>query len=258
MFLFKKIIAPLFLPLAFSVLLLIFSLIYLQFRQTQRRGKYYVFFAILLLLLAGQNYLSDRFLETLEHRYSPINLSQIKAQDASIKWIVVLGGGTIPNARLSAVEQLSDASVHRLWEGLRLHRRYPGSRLLLSGGMVDGDTAEAQLLAKAAEAFGARTKDIVMDLRSRDTEEQACRIRALIGKERLILVTSAFHMPRAVGLFRHAGLDPIPAPARFLIPSRAGAMRLEDFYVSAEGLRTSELAVHEYLGILWAKIRGKI
>ena len=258
MFLLKKIVSPFFLPLSFSIVILIMSFIYLQFRQTQRRGRVFVFFGIALLLLSGYNFTANQVLHYLEDQYPPISLEHIRNTQPPVKWIAVLGGGSLAAPNLPPTEQLCEASAARLIEAVRIHRLLPGSRLILSGGTVFNEGGDAQIMAKAAQFFDVKSRDIFIDSKSQDTEEQAVRIREVTGKDRFILVTSAAHMPRAVALFKKAGLDPIPAPAHFLSLRQLDRGNPLAYYPSAEGLRKMETAIHEYLGILWATIQGKI
>jgi uncharacterized SAM-binding protein YcdF (DUF218 family) len=257
MFLFKKIIAPLCLPLTFSLLILIFGFIFLHFRRKQRRGRFFVFWGIVLLLLFSYGFTSGLLLRSLETRYPPLSAEALVAAK-DVQWIAVLGGGQIDSPRLPATSRLSEATAARLIEAVRLHRELPESRLILSGGAVFTASSEAKTMAEAAPNFGIKAKDIILEAQSRDTEEEAIKIREITGKDRFILVTSAAHMPRSMALFRKAGLDPIPAPAHFLALERPGKIAPRNFYPSADGLRQSEIAVYEYLGLLWAKIRGKI
>ena len=257
MFLLKKIIAPLCLPLTFSLVILIFGFIFLYFRRKQRRGRVFVLLGILLLLFFSYDVTSGLLLRPLETRYPPFGAETLAAAK-EIKWIAVLGGGHIDSPTIPATSRLSEAAAARLIEAVRIHRELPGSRLILSGGAIYTASSEAKTMADAAPYFGIKAKDVVLEAQSRDTEEEALRIREIIGTGRLILVTSAAHMPRSMSLFRKVGLDPIPAPAHFLALEGSGKIVPHNFFPSAEGLRQSEIAVHEYLGILWAKLRGRI
>lgn len=258
MFVFKKILGALFSPLAFSALILLLGFLYLQFRRTQRKGKFLVFCGIVLILLFGYQFTAERFLRTLENRYPPVGIETLAQTKPPIKWIAVLGGGHVPDPRLPATGRLSESASARLIEAVRLHRQLPGSKLILSGGAVYTRVDEAQVMAEAAAVLNVKPEDIVLEQESRDTEDQAVRIREIVGKDRFVLVTSAAHMPRSMALFKKAGLEPIPAPAHFLAPITERQIEPKMFFPDAENLRKSEIAVHEYLGILWAKIRGKM
>ena len=96
-----------------------------------------------------------------------------------------------------------------------------------------------------------------MEPDSRDTADEAEIIAKMIGREKFILVTSAAHMPRSMALFRKRGLQPIPAPADFLVREAQGSDPSR-FFPGAGSLGQVETAVHEYLGLAWAWLRGEI
>ena len=108
-----------------------------------------------------------------------------------------------------------------------------------------------------ASDLGVEDAALVLDPVSPDTETQARVVRERLGGEEFFLVTSASHMPRAVALFRKAGTNPLPAPAHFLTQENQGVAP-GDFFPGAGGLRRAEATVYEYLGLAWAKVRGKI
>jgi uncharacterized SAM-binding protein YcdF (DUF218 family) len=141
--------------------------------------------------------------------------------------------------------------MERLVEGLRLHREFPGSKLIVSGyhGSAEG-------LASVAEELGVSPQEIIPIPEARDTEDEAHRIGQIAGGSRFILVTSAAHMPRALGLFRKLGLNPLPAPTDYIAPR--SPLDFDDVFPSPEKLAESQSAVYEYLGQAWAKLRGKM
>jgi len=259
MFLLKKLISPLLLPVPFCSVLLIFGLILLWSGRRQKAGKLFVSTGALLLILLGYGVSTRYLLMPLESRYPPIlTATAVTSQDAQpVKWIVVLGGGGVYSSQLPSPSQLSNASLARLIEGIRLHRQIPGSKLILSEGNIFDSGPVAEVMGRVAQELGVGRDDLVLETQSQDTEAQAAMILPLIGTERFFLVTSAAHMPRSMGLFRKLGMNPIAAPTDFgsLSPE---SWRPSAFYPSAGGLRKAELAVHEYVGLAWAKLRGKI
>ena len=108
-----------------------------------------------------------------------------------------------------------------------------------------------------AVELGVSPDALDLDAVSPDTETQAEVVRARLGTEEFYLVTSASHMRRALALFRKAGTNPLPAPAHFITQGNRG-LSPGDFLPSAGGLRRAEAAAYEYLGLAWAKVRGKI
>lgn len=259
MFLLKKLIAPLFLPVPLCVELLIIGLILLWFTSKQKAGKIIVSIGVGLLVLTGYGIGSNTLLRSLEYSYPPlITVSQpANVDEQPIKWIVVLGAGGTFNPQLPSTSQLSDASLARLVEAIRLHRALPNSKLILSEGPIFSTTAGAEVMSKAALELGVNEQDIVLEANSRDTEEEAQFIKPVIGEERFILVTSASHMPRSVALFNKLGMKPIPAPTDYLAKDSYG-ITPNSLFPNAWRIRGAELATYEYLGLAWAKIRGKI
>jgi uncharacterized SAM-binding protein YcdF (DUF218 family) len=259
MFLLKKFISPLFLPVPFCSLLIVFGLIFLWTGRRARAGKLLVSIGSLLLILLSYDMSTKWLLMPLERQYPPIaSPTSVNSQDAPpVKWIVVLGGGGSRSAQLPSPGRLTSASLSRLIEGIRLQRQLPGSKLVLSEGNIFGSGPVAEAMARVAEDLGVSKDDMVLETQSQDTEGQAGLISPIVGADRFLLVTSASHMPRSVALFRKAGMNPIAAPTDFESLS-AESWRPSALYPSAGGLRKAELAIHEYLGLAWSKLRGKI
>ena len=255
MFLFKKLVAPFLMPVPFCLALLLAGLALLWFTRRRRAGKCLATAGAAALLLLGYGAVSGRLLATLERRHAPV--VDVSAAAGRVRWVVVLGGGSSADEGLPAVMRLSEGSLARLVEGVRLQRQLPGSRLLLSGGGVFGSDPDAETMRALAVELGVDPAALELDAVSPDTETQAEVVRARLGAEEFFLVTSASHMPRALALFRKAGTNPLPAPTHFLTQRNRGAAP-SDFFPGTGGLRLAEAAAYEYLGLAWAKVRGKI
>ena len=254
MFLFKKIVAPLLFPLPLCLLVLAGGLALLWFTRRQRAGKILSTTGFTLILLLSYNWVSRPLLRSLERSNAPFISAPPSAE---IKWIVVLGGGTSSDTEIPLAARLSEASLARLIEGVRLHRQIPGSGLILSGGGVFGSGADAEAMSALAMSLGVSAEDIMTDAVSLDTETQARTIKEMVRGDKFILVTSAAHMRRAAGLFRKLGLDPIPAPTHYLAQANR-EIGPAGFYPGSGGLRAAEAVAYEYLGLAWAKLRGRL
>ena len=112
-------------------------------------------------------------------------------------------------------------------------------------------------MAQLAAELGISREDIIIESESLDTKDQARIIHRMVGDEPLFLVTSASHMPRSMAMFTKLGMNPIPAPTRS-IESRILHRGPSPFFPSSVNLGKAEMAFHEYLGIVWAKLRRQI
>jgi uncharacterized SAM-binding protein YcdF (DUF218 family) len=262
MFLLKKIAPLLLYPVSLCLGILILGLLCLWATRKQRLGRLLATLGTVLLLLLSLPCISTQFLIPLERRYPALLHPEKIAWEGeksgtSPKWIVVLGGGHRSDPSLPANSQISAAALGRVVEGVRLYKTIPGSKLLLSGGRVFDPVPEAEVLARSAELLGVKPQDISLESDSRDTAEEAEVIGRMIGREKFILVTSAAHMPRSMALFKKRGLQPIPAPADFQVREGPGADPGR-FFPNAASLTRVEIALHEYLGLAWAWLRGEI
>ena len=256
MFLFKKIVGPFFFPLSLCLEILVIGLILLWFIPKKRAGKVMVSLGVILLTLLGYGALTHMLLKPLEYRYPPLlNLKDL----AEVKWIAVLGGGHTSVPQMPANSQLSGSSLSRLVEGIRAHKSLPGSKLILSGGALYDPVSDAAVLADVAVMLGVDRQNLILETLSKDTEDEARFIHKIVGKDPFVLVTSASHMPRSMALFKKLGMQPIAAPTDFGVKEKQEeAINPGMFFPNVGELANTETAVYEYLGLAWAKLRGRI
>ena len=193
--------------------------------------------------------------------------------------IVVLSGGASNNPTLPVAYRLYPDSTIRVDAAVEIYRGLKPSvqsasednrssnksnpsapvvpRILMSGGPTLNSTAEAIPMREEARQMGVPAGAILMETRSVDTASEARAILPVVGRKPFILVTSAFHMPRAMGLFRHLGMEPIPAPCNYL-----GNWTTQPFVMEISpdtgALLQSEVALHERLGMIWERLRGQL
>ncbi|HSO46797.1 MAG TPA: YdcF family protein, partial [Rhizobiaceae bacterium] len=167
--------------------------------------------SISAFVLFGFTQFTDLLLHRLE---SAVPAAEIPVQPAGI---IVLGGGI---GQMGSQYQLAEAS-DRLVTGLELKRLHPGARFIYSGGsgtlLVD-QPAEAHSAALVVGALYGDNRGMELETRSRSTWENAVEVAAMLGADKArpqLLVTSAFHMPRAIGCFRRLGVNVIPVPTDF-------------------------------------------
>ena len=254
LFLLKKIISGLLLPVPATLVLGLLGLLLLL---TQKRKLAIVLWLMATLILAAFSfrYVPTALLTGLESQYHPLALPP-----AGVNTIVVLGGGVRGKTNAPPNTQLGSASLARLIEGLRLFHlaKQQGKHplLILSGGRVFGSPSGAGKMQNTAVILGVNPKHIFIANGSQDTYQEARYLKTIVHQRRFILVTSAYHMPRAMDLFRAQGMHPIPAPTQYL--ARSARYNMSYFLPSAVNLLHADIALHEYLGILWARLSGKL
>ncbi|WP_299230626.1 ElyC/SanA/YdcF family protein [uncultured Halomonas sp.] len=203
---------------------------------------------LLLLLLVSWPPVTDRLLAPLEQCYPAL---MELPNDDSLAAVVVLGGGWQPEAPRSSVGRLSDSSAIRLMEGVRLWRQRPELLLMVSGASSDSTVpAVAKGYTTAAMDLGVPEAQLRLLDWPTDTGQEAQAVRDELGEgARIVLVTSASHMPRAMRHFQRAGLDPVAAPTHYLT-QHTPRSTLRDWVPSASELRKTERVVYEALGLL--------
>jgi uncharacterized SAM-binding protein YcdF (DUF218 family) len=256
----KKLISAGMQPHSVLLIMIGVGLILLRFTKKHRAGK------ILFLIGCGGMFLSsidpvaNALVRPLESTYPPLlpsatePVTTLSDGSAAPAWIVVLGGGSTVEPGLAPLQQLSSATVARLNEGIRLQRLFPESKLLLSGS-----AAHSHLVAGAAQSLGVPRDRITLAPDVLDTVDEARALHSVLGQERFVLVTSAMHMPRAMALCHKSGTRPIAAPTDFVSDNERWSPRhLLDLFPNSSAAWVVQGALHEYLGLLWAKLRGQI
>lgn len=181
-------------------------------------------------------------------------LSQERAESAEV--VVILGGGRdYDSPEFGWGDAPANATWRRMAYGAVLAKRHD-LPVLVAGGRVHGEVlAEAELMAVAMEEL-FEIEPAWIEGQSTNTQENANYSAVLLreaGVERALLVSQAWHLPRAVSAFQRAGLEVIPAPTEFSSPPSGGIMA---FIPRAYHLRQSTQALHEWLGRLVYAVRG--
>lgn len=249
-----KLIAALLSPLPLVGLILLVAWVMRWLNRT-RLACTATCLAVVLFLVFSVEPLARYLIVPLESRYDAITQPQAFQ---NVRWILVLGSSASQDADEPPTTRLSGIASLRLAEGLRLQNALPDSTLILSGGSVFGDAPSATVMSRAAVAMGADPERLRIHPNPLNTREEAEFMREAVGDEPFLLVTSASHMPRAMMLNRKAGLSPIPAPTARRASGDAVMTDPSFWLPSARALEMSESAMHEYLGILWAWLRGNV
>jgi uncharacterized SAM-binding protein YcdF (DUF218 family) len=221
----------------------------------RRLASWLIVTSLVLIALAGYSPLGHILILPLEDRFPPWNPAQGPPDG-----IVVLGGAIAPAISLARGVVALNGSAERITAAAELARRYPNARIIFSGGtaaLFQG-ALEAPLAVKEFEALGVAHERITAEEQSRNTIENAVFSRLLAQPkpgEHWLLVTSAFHMPRAIAAFRAAGfpVEAYPVDWRTRGPIDAAA----PFVSFTDGLRMTDLALHEWLGLLVYRLTGR-
>jgi uncharacterized SAM-binding protein YcdF (DUF218 family) len=210
-----------------------------------------------LLAIFGYSPFGNLVLYPLEQRFPPWDTTR-GAPDG----IIVLGGPVDPDLSLAHHTPVVTSSPDRMITAAALAHRYPNARLVYTGGsarLISNDAKEADYASDIFESLGIAKSRLIMERLSRNTAENAAFTKALVqpkAGERWLLVTSAFHMPRAVGLFRKAGFPVEPYPVDWKIGDRDDLLSFHN--VAGEGLARTDIAVREWTGLLAYRLTGRI
>lgn len=209
-------------------------------------GRLLVAAGFLLLYGLSLNPVSDLLIAPLEEGYRPVDTRIVKADV-----IVVLGGGARGLPRLGLEPEPGEKSLQRLVAALKLHRSLH-IPIVCTGG--PGDPAQPQVsdslvMARTLMELGIPKDQVRVDAASPNTIASARAMKQLLAGKRIILVTSAFHLKRALALFRAQGLDVIPEPCGYL--SGQLDRSFYAFIPRMDYLSTSTTALSERIAYAW-------
>ncbi|MGB6067558.1 MAG: ElyC/SanA/YdcF family protein [Desulfomonilaceae bacterium] len=194
-------------------------------------------FAAAWLLIASLPITAYLIMRPLEDMAGPAASPEALKQ-LGVQYLLVLGG--------------DGPADRRVVEGIRLFRHLPNTHLIVSGGL--GVRADA--IGKFPLEMGVPKGALIVETQLYDTQDEAGSFGKIMGKRPFALITSAFHIPRAMMLFRASGLNPVAAPCEYR------AKKLDPFPMyllpSADALLTTQLAMHEYFGIGWLYLRERL
>lgn len=240
--------APLLPP--FSLILLGLAGLWLLKRRPTA-GRVLILFSFISLYGLSTPLVSSQLLGALE----PPALDPKQARDAQA--IIVLGSGVYEDAPEYANHSVSGLALERLQYAATLHRQ-TGLPILVSGGQLPGLPAEAPIMQRVLEEE-FRVPVRWAEARATNTAENARYSAAILKAEqiqRVLIVTHAWHVPRAQQACHAAGLECIAAPTRFTVtPGKPLELTVFDFLPDGRSLARSYFALHEYVGAVWYRLR---
>ena len=205
-------------------------------KKKDKIGWFLLFLGITFYYLFSITPIADLILLPLERQEQPILEDELAKAD---KIVLLLGG--------------RETNVLRASEILRLYFLKQGNvQIIISGrDPIDDEKKEAEEVKRYLTERGILSENIILENKSRNTFESAKNIKKLVDKEPFFLVTSAYHLPRAIETFKQRGISPIPAPADFRIK---GTDDVFDFFPCPKNLRNSNLGLREYFAILYYRL----
>jgi len=238
-------------PSGFIILLAVGLLFWLV--RLRKTSAFCILLATVLLYFFSTPFMAHKLLDSLQYQYDVL-----KEVPEDVQAIVVLSGGRVPIAReYSNLDIVNARTLERLRYASRLSKLYQLPILVTGGSVNDERQPEAALMKKVLETdFGVEVK--WMEDKSKTTFENARFTKKVLTENsisKIILVTHAYHMSRAMWCFEDVGLSPIPAPTVFYKRNSA-ASEMQQYIPSAVALGQSRKAVHEYIGKLWYQYVG--
>ena len=221
----------------------------------RRVGQGLAIGAVILLAIVGIGPVGNALMLSLEERFPKWDASR-GAPDG----IVVLGGAISPDVSAIRGEPALNEAAERMTAIAGLARQYPQARIVFTGGSgrLFGGASEADVALGLFESFGIARDRILLEGRARNTVENATLTKSLVNPkpgERWLLVTSAHHMPRSIGIFRQAGFAVEAHPVDWR--TRGAGDLLSPAGSFAAGLARADTAMHEWAGLLVYWMTGR-
>lgn len=256
-FLFFSKLLPIFIyPLGLASLLLFVTLILAW--KYPRWTPFPVAFALVILLISSNAWVSAALIYSLESRYPPLMNPPV------VDGIVVLGGAT---KNPEPPRLMVDVNEHgdRLFYAAQLYHQQKAPKVILAGGRINwGRTggSEAADMASLLTILGVPPEVMIEEPLSLNTYENAVNVQTILQEsdiKTILLVTSAFHMPRSMAIFHKLGIDAIAAPTDFLVTKTYNSS-FEGFILNilpdANRLSLTTLALKEYIGMVIYRLKG--
>jgi uncharacterized SAM-binding protein YcdF (DUF218 family) len=221
-----------------------------------RLASWLIVTSLVLIAIAGLSPLGNALILPLEQRFP-----QWDASRGAPDGIVLLGGMITPDVSSARGTVALNEAAERITATAELARRYPDARIIMTGGsgaLIFDEGAEAIFAVRQLEALGIAHDRITAEEQSRNTIENAVFSRLIANPkpgERWLLVTSAYHMPRAMGVFRAAGFPVEAYPVDWR--TRGPADLVRPFSSLSDGLQRTDTAAHEWVGLFAYWITGQ-
>jgi uncharacterized SAM-binding protein YcdF (DUF218 family) len=259
MFLFLSKLLPLFLyPVGLSCVLLVVAIA--TFWKRPQIAAIAMATALGILLFSSNAWVAEALMRSLESQYRPATTYP------KVAAIVILGGATRPPVAPRVWPEVLEGG-DRILYAARLYREGYAPKLILTGGRIDWkegtNASEAQDIATLLEFMDIPASAMLLERTSLNTHENAVNVKAILAQEKLqgpiLLVTSAFHMPRSMAIFKKEGMAAIAAPTDYLFGETTPISGISSFllklFPDAEAMHQTTIALKEYIGmaVYWLK-----
>jgi uncharacterized SAM-binding protein YcdF (DUF218 family) len=243
-------------PTAWIGLFLIVGLI-LIWTKKQRLAKWCFTLGTCLFVLFAFDPFTEILLNNFENKYPAFKLESLNPKQ-QIKYVVVLAGGYVPNPPIHPLTtELTRHTLARVVEGVKIHNEIPGSVLVFTGkGWAP--QSEAKAMQQLALGLGVKAEEIILEEESTNTFDHTTYLKTILKDDPFVLVTSAIHMPRSMGLFLKAGYKPIPAPTAHALLGEYGLFNMKVPFASGDNLEAIDLWFNEFFAMGLAKFKGRI
>jgi uncharacterized SAM-binding protein YcdF (DUF218 family) len=221
-----------------------------------RAGWRLVIVSLALLAVMGLSPVGNALILPLEQRFPVWDHGR-----GAPHGIVVLGGALTPDVSSARDDAALNEAAERVTAAVDLARRYPDASIIYSGGfgqLVHAGRTEADVALRLFESLGLPQRRVVAEDRSRNTIENALFSKQLARPkpgERWLLITSAYHMPRSIGVFRKAAFPVEAYPVDWR--TRGSQDVLRPFASMGEGLRRTDIAMREWVGLAVYWLTGR-
>ena len=235
----------------FNLVILLFFLGFALLFKKPVAGRKLICIGVVILFICGLNYIPRCCMSILEDRIPAADIPD------EVDGIIVLSGMVNRHSSHAGLVELT-SSADRIINGVILAKKYPKTKLIISGGtgsliQDERNLKEAEYLKRLSIDLGVKKERILVECESRNTHEHTEKLARLIPKEGIwVLVTSAYHMPRAMGCFLKAGYHVLPYPVDYQnrLDKYYGWSDLSAFWPSTGNVLKITVALHEWVGLV--------
>jgi uncharacterized SAM-binding protein YcdF (DUF218 family) len=234
------------------VLLIIVAFLLLRYKR-KRLAIYFFCLSAIVFLISSTSYLPHYIADKMERKFVPFRIPS-SFSDTEKVLIHVLGSGYTLDKRLPANAQIGLVALGRLAEAIRIHRAFKNSAIVCSGYSALGLETQAQVTRRAAIVLGVDSNNLITLNKPSTTSEEAVELGLRFPtSQKLVLVTDALHMNRAMKSFRGVGFTPIAAPTNFKVNEGPDQYGMK-WFPSLDNIGLMNYVIHEWLGNLKASI----